>query len=306
MRVIKKLLEALKSKVPTLTNMAQLGTRADHLLRIEHKLDAIMHQLESLGGDSLMINSIKPVHTDYFCANQKDDQQVRPNLSDLLLNIEQKFENHFLQFEALLSIYNSLPNLKFLPATRGWAGSPDFLAKIIEIILKKKPRFILEASSGVSTLVIGLALKLNNYGKVLSLDHKEVYAEITKENILLNDACDFVDVMHCPLRGYVHSNQDWIWYESDTLNFAEKIDMLIIDGPPGSTQFLARYPAVPLLHHYFSDKTLIVLDDANRSDEIIIVKKWIDFLTENNFDTSVTEFKNFEKGMVILELSRRS
>ena len=59
--------------------------------------------------------------------------QELSKITELTISTEitEVFENHFLQIESLLSIYNSLPNLKYLPATRGWAGSPDFLNKII-------------------------------------------------------------------------------------------------------------------------------------------------------------------------------
>ena len=191
-----------------------------------------------------------------------------------------------------------------MPPTRGWAGSPDFLTKIAEVIFKEKPRFVLEASSGVSTIIIGLALKLNNHGKAISLEHESFYANITNEYIEVNEIGNITNVKYCPLRDYNSFEQTWKWYETDNLNLTEKIDLLVIDGPPRSTQFLARYPAVSLLHEYFSDRTLILLDDSSRNDEIITIQKWIDFLENNNFKVVVTQFNNFEKGMVILEARR--
>ena len=80
--------------------------------------------------------------------------------------------------------------------------------------------------------------------------------------------------------------------------------MLVIDGPPRTTQFLARYPAVPLLHKYFADKALILLDDANREDEVIIVGKWIAFLEASSYKIEVHTFNHFEKGMILLEVCR--
>jgi hypothetical protein len=51
--------------------------------------------------------------------------------------------------------------------------------------------------------------------------------------------------------------------------------MLVIDGPPATTQALARYPAVPLLRSTMSAACLIVLDDAARPDEQAAVARWI-------------------------------
>lgn len=287
-------------------NVLEINKRSEALFRIEDKLNLITKQLGDLDLASIskQLRELADIQNSNRKVNLHTEGQLQNDISQLISAVEQRFENQFLQFESLLSIYNSLPYLRLLPATRGWAGSPDFLAKIIELILKMKPRFVLEASSGVSTVVIGLALKLNNQGKAISLDHEELYAKITTENIEFNNISDVSNVIHCPLKEYKTFDKSWTWYEIANLNLPEKIDLLIIDGPPGKTQYLARYPAVPLLHQCFADRTLIVLDDANRNDEIIVVQKWITFLENNNFRVSVSEFKNFEKGMVILEVSR--
>ena len=232
--------------------------------------------------------------------------QELSKITELTISTEitEVFENHFLQIESLLSIYNSLPNLKYLPATRGWAGSPDFLNKIIEVILKHKPRFVLEASSGVSSIVIGLALKKNNYGKSLSFEHDISYSKVTRKNINVNEIEDVSTVMDCPINDYLIEGETWKWYETEGLTFTDKIDLLIIDGPPRTTQNFARYPAIPILHKQFSDNVIILLDDAKRPDEIVILEKWIVFLKKHNYEVTFTQFNNYEKGMVILEINR--
>lgn len=279
--------------------------RNEDLLRVQKKMDFFAQQLDNLDFERLAKTLIESVQSEPAdCDTDLRNEHFKKDLHSLTSTIEQRFNSHFLQFESLLSIYNSLPNLKLLPSTRGWAGSPDFLAKIIEVILKEKPRFVLEASSGVSTVIIGLTLKLINYGKAISLDHEKLYAKITTENIEVNEIGDFSEVKHCPLTDNNSLEESWKWYETDNLNLTERIDLLVIDGPPRSTQFLARYPAVPLLHKYFSNRVLILLDDANRNDENITVKKWIEFLENNKFKVTATTFNNFEKGMIILEVYR--
>lgn len=306
MSIIKKILERIQAVVYIPIHVSRLSKRSDDLLRIESKLDLVTKQLDNLNLESFT-EKLSGLNQNQAFTNKIDGQvgeEIKSNFSLLTTSIEQRFENQFLQFESLLSIYKSLPNLKHLPATRGWAGSPDFLAKLIELIIKEKPHTVLEASSGVSTVVIGLALKLNNYGKVISLDHEELYAKSTIGNVKSNEISDVANIIHCPLRNYNIFDQNWIWYETESLNLSEEIDLLVIDGPPGSTQHLARYPAIPLLHQYFSDRTLIVLDDANRNDEVIIIQKWVEFLKNKAFKVSVIKFNNFEKGLVVLEVCR--
>lgn len=281
--------------------------RSEDLNETERKMDFFTHQLDNLNFERLAKRLIESIQSNPSYSDRKSKAGCFKKDSRFITPIlEQRLETHYLQFEALLSIYNSLPNLKLLPSTRGWAGSPDFLAKIVEIILKGKPKFVLEAGSGVSSIIIGLALKLNNYGKALSLDHDKLYAKTAAEYIEVNEIVNISEVTHCPLREYNNLGQPLKWYETDNLNLTDKIDLLIIDGPPRYTHYLARYPAVPLLHTYFSDRMIILLDDANRNDEIITVQKWLEFLKGNNFKVTVTEFNHFEKGMMVLEVCRLS
>lgn len=280
--------------------------RSDKIIEIEDRLNVINQILKDSDYNVLegKINEL----TQNLVINNKS-QFISEDLSNRLISsfnntIEEKFDNQFLQIESLMLIYNSLPNLKLLPSTRGWAGSPDFLAKIAETILKEKPAFIFEASSGVSTIIIGLALKLNNYGQVISLDHEELYSIVTQENIKFNEIEDFAKVKYCPLSLYNNLDQPHLWYQTESLELSDKIDLLIIDGPPRSTQPLARYPAIPLLHQHFADRVLILLDDANRKDEVIIIGKWIEFLENNHYKVNITRFNNFEKGMALLEVWR--
>ncbi|WP_170170476.1 class I SAM-dependent methyltransferase [Hymenobacter perfusus] len=293
MKRLKALIDSLKRAFNAPSPSSTIGDRDGALLRVERKLDLLSQQLIQLGLEPLANQTDEPT----------EDQRSKL-VPGRIPVIDQKLENQFLQLESLFSIYNSLPNLKLLPPTRGWAGSPDFLAKIIEVILKQKPAFVLEASSGVSTVVIALALKLNNCGKVVSLDHEDHYAAKTRENVKVNEAESNSIVQHCPLKEYTVGEQSWKWYDIEEVDLTRKIDILVIDGPPRTTQFLARYPAVPLLHEYFADKALVLLDDANRDDEVIIVGKWIAFLEAINYKVEVHMFNHFEKGMVMLEVCR--
>ncbi|MCS4432860.1 class I SAM-dependent methyltransferase [Aquiflexum gelatinilyticum] len=306
MRIVNKIFKAIKAIVYLPINLYNLSKRSDELFRIEKKLDLFSKKLDYINFDAISkpLEEFIQYQTKKSNLESNQEKSIDLALSSIISKLDQKFENQFLQIESLLSIYNSLPNLKFFPATRGWVGSPDFLAKIVEVILKEKPQFVFEASSGVSSVIIGLALKMNNHGKAIALDHDRFYAKTTNENIEVNEIKDISCVEYCPLRDYTIQEQIWKWYETCNLKFTDKIDLLIIDGPPRTTQFLARYPAIPLLHEYFSDRVLILLDDANRHDEVIIVKMWMDFLEKINFKVEVNQFRNFEKGMTILIVQR--
>lgn len=281
-----------------------MNNLSDRFKRIENELVALNQKLNDLNLVSISQKLDTLMQNQSNAASIKTKAPINLELNELVSKIQEELENHFLQLESLLFIYNSLPNLKFLPATRGWAGSPDFLAKIVELILKEKPLFVLEAGSGVSSVIIGLTLKLNNYGESISLEHDITYANITIENMGINELEMKSVVKHSPLIEYNNLEQKWKWYDISELKFSNKIDMLIVDGPPRITQELARYPAIPILHEYFSDRITILLDDSKRDDEAIIIQKWIVFFETNNYKVEIENLINYEKGMTILQVYR--
>ena len=77
--------------------------------------------------------------------------------------------------------------IKSIPKTNAlndYSASPDFLFSIVDIIEKYKPNIILEAGSGVSTIIASYGLKkYNPDGKIISLDHDKKYADTTKIEI---------------------------------------------------------------------------------------------------------------------------
>ena len=52
------------------------------------------------------------------------------------------------------------------------------------------------------------------------------------------------------------------------------IDLVFVDGPPGTTGPLARYPALPVLRDRCAPGARFILDDAARPDERTIINRW--------------------------------
>src|SRR5437660_2918242 len=99
---------------------------------------------------------------------------------------------------------------------------------------------------------------------MLTLDHDERFANVTVDNLRKHGLEHTVRVVHAPLTRTAIASQAWIWYETEALIDCPLIDLLIVDGPPGLTQPLARYPAIPLLIDRLSAFADIILDDAAR------------------------------------------
>jgi hypothetical protein len=53
-----------------------------------------------------------------------------------------------------------------------------------------------------------------------------------------------------------------------------RVDMLFVDGPPGATWPLARYPAMPIFRDRLTADAVVYLDDGVRADEREIAARW--------------------------------
>lgn len=178
------------------------------------------------------------------------------------------------QLEALHGLYHELGLEQSLPATRGWAASPDFLLELARQARAARPAVVVECSSGTSTLVLARCMQRNGHGKVYSLEHDPHYAEQTRRQLQRHGLAHWATVLHAPLRDYTLGGQQWPWYETGQLPEGLKIDLLVIDGPPMATRALARYPAGPLLFHRLTRGARVFLDDAARPDEQAILARW--------------------------------
>jgi predicted O-methyltransferase YrrM len=204
-------------------------------------------------------------------------------------------ENIYQQLEALISITSLLPMRHPLPPMRGWAISPDFGILLIAEILKKKPQLVLELGSGVSTLLIAYCLENIGHGRVVSFDHDLNYCEKSRGRIRDHKLGNIAEVVHAPLDEIQLNQGNWDWYDIAHVDPDTKIDLLVIDGPPGQIQDISRYPALPLLHEYLSDDIVILLDDAARTDEKTIVEMWT-----REFPEFEPEYIPAEKGAAVL------
>lgn len=193
-------------------------------------------------------------------------------LLDDTSNTRRETEALFAQMQALLALERKLGLAEALPPMRGWAGSPDFLLKVAEEALARKPRRVMECSSGISTLVVARCLQINGAGHVYSLEHDPEFAGKTRKLLDRYGLANWATVLDAPLQT---KHTDTPWYAEEAIpRDLTPIEMLIVDGPPASTAALARFPALPRLMPRMADRFVVFVDDANRDDEIEMVRKW--------------------------------
>ena len=213
--------------------------------------------------------------------------------------IKRGHDVQFEQVEALVSLHFSLAHVRPpLPATRGWAASPDFLKEIATLIYRKQPALILEMGSGVSTVISGYCLQQVGAGRIIALDHEKKYADKTEADVRLRGLQDTCEVRYAPLTACETKGWKGEWYDVRALDGLDRIDMVIVDGPPEFMQEMARYPALPLLFEKLNDDAVLLMDDGNREGEKQTVERWVD-----EYPGLEAEYRPFEKGGFLIRKS---
>ena len=192
------------------------------------------------------------------------------------------------------SLEKSLAFDQPLPVTETWSAAPDFLTLISDYCLQHKPEVIVECSSGTSSIVLSQCCRINQSGHVYSLENGDEF--LRKTGAQLNDfsLSEYCDVIHAPLKQIVLDEGDFQWYDVTGLT-EKKIDMLVIDGPPGFLQKHSRYPALPVLSDRMAEHCIVFLDDAARDDEQELVSIWLSSHPEFSY-----EYIDNERGCSIL------
>lgn len=166
-----------------------------------------------------------------------------------------------------------------LPALGGWAASADFLMEIARHLIPLRPRTVVELGSGASTLAIARLLQRAGRGHLYSLDHDAAYASKTRRLLARHGVSDHATVIHAPLAVSSEnaSQSPTAWYDLDHLLDhlgTDRIDLLIIDGPPEIPDHLVRYPAGPALFPKLSDEGIAIVDDTLRETGQETVRRW--------------------------------
>ena len=170
---------------------------------------------------------------------------------------------HYQQGETFAQLVTLLKITEPMPPTRKWAASPDLLMTLVEMVRKHQPKMIVELGSGISTLVLAKSLQPGSQTKIISFDHSEEYAQLTR-NLLLQHSVSGVEIRVAPIEQY---DSERTWYSKEFFKDLSDIDMLVIDGPPGAQDPQARSGAQIELGSKLSKNAIVIIDDAHRDGE---------------------------------------
>jgi predicted O-methyltransferase YrrM len=195
---------------------------------------------------------------------------------------------HYRQSEFYSQLLRLLDLNAPIPSTRSWAASPDVLLTLLHHAKQSNPKAILDLGSGMSTLVLA---KSAPAAKVISIDNSAEFAQKTRQILSLHGVVN-ADVRVAPLTAHA-SGVDW--YDVSQLADISDIDLLFIDGPPGSKNIRARHPALAECLSKLSPRAIIVIDDAGRDGEKDLAHEFAKALPSHTL-----EFLSHEKGTAVL------
>jgi predicted O-methyltransferase YrrM len=183
----------------------------------------------------------------------------------------------FRQLEALQNLTAMMPASDVLPATRGWAASPDLLMTLVDLAITRRPSLVVECGSGASTLWLALTMRRFGIdGRIVALDHEPVYGGKTRDLLARHGVSDLAEVRDAPLERFDLDGDTYSWYARKAWEDLSGIDLLFVDGPPAATGPTARYPALPLLRESLSPAAAVVADDLVVPDMQETVKRWLE------------------------------
>jgi predicted O-methyltransferase YrrM len=209
-----------------------------------------------------------------FCAQS----HPRPVLASVALvedGFREALDRQFRQLESLVDLYSLLRPRAPMPRLRGWPASPDMIHTLVEAVWSGTPELVVECGSGASSVWLGYAVERVGNGRVVALEHDPTYWERSRALVRMHGLHRLVDIRRAPLRRWSGNGETWRWYSRAAVRDLTGIGVLFIDGPPGDTGPLARYPAVPELLPRCAADAVIVLDDADRADELAISDRWL-------------------------------
>lgn len=155
-----------------------------------------------------------------------------------------------------------------LPNLGSWKADTVLLHRIVDTIERLRPAAVVELGAGASTLVTARALQMHGGGRLVSFDQHTDFVEATglwlAEHGLSADV-HAVDLVPAP-GGWPGS-----WY--DVHHLPERIDLLIIDGPPWAVHPYVRGAAETLFDR-IPVGGVVLLDDAARPGERVVARRW--------------------------------
>lgn len=262
-----------------LVDIRRRTARASELRRVAETVSDVRERVEATAGALIQALEASRAEAGEIV------QQMRSRLEELRQDVGHDIERgtrrldragvrRAREIEAMLQLFSRVQPRAGMPSSGGWALNAPEILTLLDLVTTNRPKLVVELGSGTSSVWLGYALERSGNGRVISIEHDPDFAGRTKEDLRRHGLEDVVEVRTAPLVASPVPGHETPWYDPVAFEDLDGIDLLVVDGPPGPTGPLARYPALPLLHKRLSEQAVIVLDDIDREGEQEIVERW--------------------------------
>lgn len=182
----------------------------------------------------------------------------------------------------------SIPN-RFYPLNS--AANYSLLYLLLRSAQELDIQSLVELGAGQTSILIeSLSQKGLLKGQKLTIEHDDGWAERIGSAVTHS-------VVSVPLAGRNDAPRLYEGYDLSSIAVPAKIDFLIIDGPPafGSRRTFARLGALPLLEFLDRDGYAIIIDDAEREGERLLVERVHAFLSKRGDQFRKVEIRGIKK-----------
>lgn len=259
---------------------------ADGLLqRLARSEEIAAQQAEALA--STLTTVVESLHNELAASASRQSAAVDRVRSDMLETVGQ--DNHLAvarlreamvqqtqEIEAIVQLYTQLAPRAGMPSSGAWAMNATGILTMLDIIGAHQPNLVVELGSGTTSIWLGYALESQGGGRLVAVEHDPRYGNQTRANVVRHGLERIVELRMAPLKPPPIESHETPWYDLGTFDDLHEIGVLVVDGPPGPTGPLARYPAIPLLADHLARDAVVILDDADRNAEREIVRRWRD------------------------------
>ena len=169
------------------------------------------------------------------------------------------------QTQSAVNLRTLLTITRPLPVLGRFTASADLLVVLVEELLARRPRTVVEAGSGVSTLVLALAVEQHGLDtRVVALEHLPAYAEQTRALLRKHEVEHRAEVREAPLADVGLPGHDTPWYDPAALADLDDVGLVLVDGPPEAIGEAVRWPLLPLLVERLAPACTVLVDDTAR------------------------------------------
>ncbi|MDP5138435.1 hypothetical protein ORJ04_21030 [Rheinheimera baltica] len=297
-----KQLEATKQQLDDAKKQAVENKQQAEQIKAGHA-----EQIEQLRAAKAQLESQVVIYQQWQASQSQQFEDVQQKI---VADMSKNLTNVVKQVESFIGLRDLLEFAQLPLNYHGWPISADIALYLAKKVMDESFDYIIEFGSGTSTLVFAKALRTKiqhnlKQGdcRVVSFEHSKTYLQKTLDDITTHQVESYVDLVYAPLVDVQFDATNYLYYScedklaeiSQALQGREGKILILVDGPPASTGYLARYPAIPLILKYLSRHQLhVVMDDYVREDEKKAAGKWSKLFEERGI-AHTKELLSFEK-----------